>query len=147
MSDWAFCKIYEIPDAEDPSIIYLKRWRLIQTPWFALFLHKINLDDGDRCLHDHPYNFTSLILRGGYEEIVDKTNADQLNDYPDVNNWGVGSLHWMKAERFHRITVLNRIPTWTLIFVGRRRRKWGFKTKEGWVPWEDYLRETGKSFA
>ncbi len=154
MSDrWAFCKIYDIADVDDPTQIYLRRYRIIQTPWCALYLHKINLDDGDRCIHDHPYNFFSLVLRGGYEEIVDKCPyPDGAECEDEIRTWGAGSLHWMKAEWFHRITALNRTPTWTLLFVGRRRRKWGFRTQDGWVPWDEYLRSagtatTGKSFA
>ena len=46
---------------------YMRRWALI-TPWGALRLHHILRGDNDRHFHDHPMDFISLILRGGYIE-------------------------------------------------------------------------------
>jgi hypothetical protein len=136
--DWALGRRFDIMDANDPTQLYLRRWRLIQTPWFALYLHKVLLPDDDRHMHDHPYNFSSLVLRGGYKEVV---------DYGDGWSWGrshkAGSIHHMKAEWLHKIVSLKRVPTWTLLFVGRRRRTWGFWTENGWVAWHNYERETG----
>lgn len=35
-------------------------------------------------------------------------------------------------------------PVVTLVFVGRRRRQWGFSTPQGWKPWNEYLEDIGK---
>ena len=50
------------PDGEP----YIDRLRIVATPMFCLYLHKIHLADGDRDLHDHPWWFASWVLRGGY---------------------------------------------------------------------------------
>lgn len=53
-------------------------------------------------------------------------------------SWRRWSVHWMRAEWPHRITRLHQVPTWSLLFVGRRRREWGFITTKGWVHYRDY---------
>jgi hypothetical protein len=41
-------------------------------------------------------------------------------------------------HKAHRITKLLRVPTWTLVFCGPIRRKWGFYPADGFVPHESY---------
>lgn len=36
-----------------------------------IYLHKFLRSDHDRALHDHPWNFVSIILKGGYWEFAD----------------------------------------------------------------------------
>lgn len=108
---------------------YLVRWRLVQTPWFAVYLHHILRSDDDRALHDHPWAFLSLILWGGYFEFT-----------PAGCRWrGAGSLVFHKAEDLHRLE-LDR-PAWTLVFCGRRRREWGFRFADGWRSWQSVAPE------
>jgi len=115
---------------------YLRRWTLVETPWFKLMLHHILRSDADRELHDHPYDFTSLILWGGYLEHLEPPAGSELN----VFRWReVGTLVRHQAEDLHRIELPAGCTAWTLVFCGRRRRTWGFKTKFGWMPWERYV--------
>lgn len=44
------------------------RYKLLHTPWFGLYFHRIMRSDMGRHFHDHPWSFLSLILRGGYTE-------------------------------------------------------------------------------
>ena len=46
---------------------YMRRWTL-RTPIGMLRLHHILRGDDDREFHDHPFDFTSIILAGGYVE-------------------------------------------------------------------------------
>jgi hypothetical protein len=128
-SRWAFLKRTYIPELATAETALLKRWRIIQTPRFAVFLHKHFKPDPSRDLHDHPYNFWTWILKGDYSEDRDRGR---------VIVWRRGSLHFMKAEWPHSIRALSRVPTWSLLFVGRRRRIWGFYTDNGWVPYKEY---------
>ena len=50
--------------------LHFKRWRILSTPWFNIFLHFINRADEDKDLHDHPWSFWSIILKGGYIEFT-----------------------------------------------------------------------------
>lgn len=148
---WAIGKRYDIPDLLDRSRVYLRRRRLIQTPWFGVYLHAIHLPDRDRHLHDHPWPFASLILRGGYDEEFCRTRAAALAqarahaDWPDEfaigalrKTWRAGSFHRMPLHAFHAITSLHRTPTWTLVLVGRRQHEWGYATPNGWERHDSY---------
>src|SRR6266853_6456811 len=46
---------------------YMRRWT-IETPLGQIRLHHILRSDNDRHYHDHPFDFVSLILSGGYIE-------------------------------------------------------------------------------
>lgn len=118
---------------------YLFRRRLIQTPWFGVYLHDIFREDKDYDPHDHPWTFISIVLRGWYKE--------NLHLYPNVDlsvvrqqHWKRFSAHKMNRETAHRITEAHP-KLKTLILVGPRQRDWGFFTKPwgGWVPWQDYV--------
>jgi hypothetical protein len=134
-SRWTLLKTAFIPETATAETALLKRWRIIQTPLFAVFVHCHFRPDPSRDLHDHPYNFCTWILKGDYSE---RRNGKR----PLV--WRTRSWHFMPAERPHSIHALSRIPTWTLLLVGRRRRDWGFYTSDGWIPHKEYdlLNET-----
>lgn len=135
---WAFMQRYDICDLADPTDLYLRRWRLVQTPWFGVYLHRIQRPDGDRYLHDHPWSFVSLILWGGYREAyLDQADAAFTPDRPR-NRWlRAGTMHRMGRGSFHAIRRLLRVPTWTLVLVGPRRHGWGYLTDDGrWVSHE-----------
>lgn len=117
---WAFMEKFEIPDYDHPERNYLTRWRLIQTPWFGIYLHRMDGPDPRPTLHDHPWGFTSLILRGGYQE----NRLDTLTRSQSFRI--VQRVNLMRKDDAHYISDLLRVPTWTLVFVGRRVRTWGY---------------------
>lgn len=132
---WALLERFDIRD-EGTGELYLRRWRIVQTPWFGLYLHKIASRDKDRDPHDHPWSFVSLVLRGGYDEYR-----------PGIGIMARGwlSLAFRRANDAHTILRLHRTPTWTLVAVGRRKRIWGFHTRTGWVDWRRYLGLPGEA--
>lgn len=140
--NWAFFKWFLIhsPDGKE---LYLKRLRVIQTPWFAFYIHWIYVADNDRHLHNHPWNFYSFIWRGGYVEEA-TTQPKALFDpnwwgHPQENVYTAGHGHWFGSNAWHRI--IHILPgTITLVFTGKRMRKWGFYTENGFVPWDQYER-------
>jgi hypothetical protein len=131
---WALLKLFEVPDATEPNLVYLRRLRAVQTPWFGIYLHWIYLPDRDRDPHDHPWPFVSWVLRGGYTETV-YTDRDTCAGY-ERSRW---SAHRVGTEVAHSIDTL-RPRTVTLVLVGRRCREWGFWTAKGWVHWRSYDR-------
>ena len=114
---------------------YLERYYLFLkdrgTFPFNIFLHKFIKSDPDD-LHDHPWNYRTLILLGGYWEYTEKGKF-----------WrGPLSYRFSPAESFHRIELDNNIPyCWTLFMPGTRVREWGFKTKDGWIQNENYYNQ------
>src|SRR5262245_13303083 len=63
---WGFWLRMTIPCKDGAD--YLVRLRIIQTPFFGVYLHDIHEDDGDRDPHNHPWSFLSIVLRGHYRE-------------------------------------------------------------------------------
>lgn len=136
---WAFMKWYRIMDYYDKDALYLKRLRVFACPWFGIHIHWIMLPDTGPDPHDHPYNFTTYILRGGYTQ--------QVHPYAHVH---VGLSHTLTMDRWrmfhmdrgkaHRVLTV-KPRTVTLVVTGKRHRGWGFYTGYGYVPWEEYMIE------
>jgi len=99
---------------------YLTRIILSKTRWGRIFIHAIHRSDQDRELHDHPWQFVSLLLKGpGY-----------LEHQPDGSaiRFGPLSINWrLDAAEPHRLELDEKCgPQWTLVFCGRHIRDWGF---------------------
>jgi len=117
---WSIGSRFDIPNFDDPEELYLTRWRIVQTPWFGVYLHRMLGPDSRPTIHDHPWSFTSIVLRGGYVErrLDPITREIPLRKVRWVNR--------MRTHDAHAIMRLLRVPTWTLVFVGKRRRTWGY---------------------
>jgi hypothetical protein len=116
---------------------YMKRF-LVKTPWGYLRFHRILRADAGRDLHDHPFDFHSFILWGGYTEEI-PCNLPQLREFKArlVNHFRAGDVIFRKAEDAHALTAV--LPgTLTLVICGKKKREWGFLTDQGWVHWREY---------
>ena len=112
---------------------YLERYYIFlrnrMTFPFNIFIHKFLKSDTED-LHDHPWDFISIPLWPGYyEHTVNKVE------------WrGPGSFRYFKAETLHRIELGPKEYCWTLFIPLKKRRIWGFNTKDnGWINNENYL--------
>jgi len=104
-----------------------------------IFIHKLILSDEDRDVHDHPWNYCTIILAGGYWEWTPHFNSTGVK-IGELSKWrGPGSIIIRKANTFHRLEMYN--PTWTLFMHGWRTREWGFLTKSGWVDRIKYIND------
>lgn len=119
---------------------FLRR-RGIETPWFGIMLHRIDQPDPGMDLHDHPWSFVSLILRGGYGEWAADTRSASDRPAWRYRQWRRWSVHPMPLHIAHRI-VFTMPGTVTLVLRGPKVRRWGFYLPEGWVDWEDYDYDT-----
>lgn len=119
--NWAILERFEVPHFDRDDEMYLTRWRILSTPLFSVFLHRIGTPDSRPTLHDHPWSFVALVLRGGYDEA--RLNKHTMNVKPRR----VRRLNVMRRDDAHYITRLHGDrPCWTLLFVGARRRNWGY---------------------
>lgn len=109
---------------------YMHRW-ILRTPWGTLRLHRILRSDDDRHLHDHPFDFTSFLLTGGYAEVtLEADGSHKLREYSR------GDIVRKKAEDAHRLLLAR--PLWTFVISGPKRRSWGFHTEKGWIHHREY---------
>ncbi len=100
---------------------YLSRLRIVQTPWFGVYLHRFDGPDPRPTLHDHPWPFLSFVLRGGYVERRLNTRDMTVDE-----NHQVRLVNRMRLCDAHAIMRLTRVPTWTLMVAGLRVRTWGY---------------------
>lgn len=111
---------------------YLTRWWLVKTPFGGIALHRMTAPDARPTMHDHPFTFVSIPLVGGYMEqrLVPR-------EYRTIRRAVAarGGGHRVNVVRAgidaHTITELFRVPTWTLLLIGRHRRTWGFLEPHG----------------
>ncbi len=127
---WAFLEGFRVPDIDKPELEYLFRIRIVATPWFGIFLHKLSLPDSRQILHNHPFPFVSIILKGGYIEFIPGPYYAKSNHVKRINIKRFGSKK-NPLSSYHWIAELDRTPTWTLVLVGRRKRIWGYLDRNG----------------
>ena len=105
---------------------------------FNVFLHKFLKSDPDD-VHDHPWPYATLILRGGYWEWTPQFD-ESGHRCGEISKWrGAGSLRFASAKSYHRIELDPAVECWTLFMPGRKQREWGFLSKGKWIQWEKYI--------
>jgi hypothetical protein len=151
---------------------YMYRWWItkpsaVRGGWSAR-VHEIVSSDDDRALHDHPWDFYSIILKGSYFEVFKEFDSLEAATswewaHPDANlslryeretkryTLGLqrvaGDLNANTPGTFHRIrlekdTKGREIPATTLFISGPRVNSWGFMVDGKKVPWREYLSDT-----
>ncbi|APQ42187.1 hypothetical protein PBI_MRMAGOO_84 [Mycobacterium phage MrMagoo] len=138
----------------DNGTVYLNRWHVIpRNRFFNVYLHQFLGSDDDRALHDHPWWFASLVLKGGYWEhhedcwmtwrgrgsfairrakTAHRVELDTTVDYEAIQD-GVPFLELQRREK----------PAWTLVFTGPKIRSWGFHCPQGWIHWRRFDKRNG----
>ena len=123
---------------------YLERYYLFlkdrkQFP-FNVFLHKFLKGDPDD-VHDHPWPYATLILRGGYYEWVPVFNSVGVK-INEIRYWrGPGHFRICSPSSYHRIELKEGVTAWTLFMPGPHKRDWGFLVNNKWIQNEKYLKE------
>ena len=122
---------------------YLERYYLFlkDRAWFPfnVFLHKFLKSDPDD-VHDHPWPYFTVILRGGYWEWVPQFNS-QGQKIAEIAHWRApGHFRWCSANSYHRIELDPGVTCWTLFMPGPKKRDWGFLVRGQWIQWEQYLK-------
>lgn len=107
---------------------------------FNVFLHKFHKGDPDD-VHDHPWPYATLILKGGYYEWtpVFDHNKKMIGE---ICTWrGPGHFRTCGAESYHRIELDPDITAWTLFMPGPQKREWGFLVNNKWIHNDNYLED------
>ena len=108
---------------------------------FNIFIHKIFMSD-TRHLHNHPWNYITVILSGGYWEHTDK----------GVFWRGPGSIRFNSAKNLHFLRLGSRnvegrveeIPCTTLFIRFKKKQNWGFIVDNQFIDSKVYF--AGKFF-
>lgn len=121
---------------------YLERYYVFlkDRKWFPfnVFLHKFLKSDPDD-VHDHPWPYATLILRGGYFEWTPTFNSLGIKT-GEIRHWrGPGHFRICSANSFHRIELDPNVVCWTIFMPGPQKREWGFLVNNQWIHNEQYL--------
>lgn len=118
-----------------PECPYAYRWVLDLGKFGSIRLHHWLRSDDKRAKHDHPSDFVTLVLKGGYTDLGRKDACLTCNlkqpECPDCHfteRMTPGSIKRRAAEHRHTVDV-DPGGCWTLLYFWPERRKWGF-----WVP-------------
>lgn len=123
---------------------YLERYYVFlkDRKWFPfnVFVHKFLKSDPDD-VHDHPWPYATLILKGGYYEWVPQFNS-KGEKIGEIAMWRApGHFRICSANSYHRIEIDPEVECWTLFMPGPQRREWGFLVKNTWIHNEQYLND------
>lgn len=158
-------RVYHITgEATDQEDIYLVRYIVLKSEWLCIYIHRFMRSDSSDP-HDHPWNFISYVVSGGYEEVFYDINKPQTNkDWfitkkkkytsfwtEKLNVRKPGSFAFRRATDIHRVVVprdfkLSEIEDapLTACIMFSRQRHWGFWPLKDrgskFVDWRRYLR-------
>jgi hypothetical protein len=126
---------------------YMERYWLVpyNDTGISIRIHHILRSDEDRHLHDHPWPSTSVILKGGYWEIMpeDQQQDPALDATKRVRVWRKpGDVVNRAANDRHALELPDGQTAWSMfIMSGGNAQAWGFYTPAGKVYWRDYLND------
>jgi len=94
----------------------LRRWKFQLGELFSIRLHHWVAGDPEEYQHAHPWNFVTIVFKGGYDDVGEGRPTDYVRG-PTIR---YRPLTWRHA-------VINCIPgTWSLVITGRVVRDWRF---------------------
>lgn len=132
----------------------------------CVYLHLFLRSDDD-VLHDHPWDWWSLLLRNGYSEVrfgvrgdngelthirhereegtlvrgraVDAHRVELRSNWKwSLRDMSIFDLPWMTAEESFDVVFGDNLPVFSLFFMGKWQRDWGFHCPKGWRFWRDF---------
>ena len=114
----------------------------------SVLLHNILKPDDCEAMHDHPWDFKTNILSGGYREMVPTSwsysltfGGPQLGPDETMSRAKiVGDEVKRYADDLHSIQSVQP-NTWTLVTTKSKSRTWGFHPAgKPWVSYEEFLK-------
>lgn len=120
----------ELPTSDGTP--YLRRW-VLDLGFCSIRLHHWLCSDDERAPHDHPYWLWTLVLKGGYDDII-YSNLSSSHERPlDMEivipvRRSTGSFQRWPAQHTHYVKV-HEGGCWSLCLAGRQSRIWGFWTE------------------
>lgn len=124
---------------------YIYRWHIVRDSELAsIYFHIQVADDPERPLHDHPWDNMSVILSGGYTELL---KCNPRTDPIQRIERNKGDVVFRKASWAHRLLLKSETGyTMSQFVTGPKVREWGFWYPSGWRSFKDVTHiDHGKS--
>ena len=130
------------------NVLHFKRWNILSTKWFSIYIHKIYKHDEDLHPHSHPWDFISIILFGGYTEKLYQFIYDfvRQSNYQEIER-SIFSFAIRKKSDFHKVVSLKKDkPVTTLVIAWNRTDgEWGYLTESGYKKHTEYRKEKNET--
>lgn len=123
---------------------YLYRWTVAKLPGKRyIYIHHFVGDDWSLDLHDHPKRFISIGLKGSYVEETpfEPSDSEWAALGPVRTTYRAPWIRSFPATHIHRICVPSK-SCWTLVFVLKATRPWGFWHLGKFIGWRAYVNST-----
>lgn len=110
--------------------VYLDRWGVGLWWLGSIYLHKMSAPDPGEDLHDHPWDFVTIPLVGGYQESRARVRNDSARGR--VRGFARAEIRRpfqprvMRRDECHTITHLMAKTSWSLVITGPVKQDWGF---------------------
>ena len=124
--DWAFDRV-DI-GADNPAGPLMSRWRIMSTRAFGVKVHHIRRADADRWLHDHPWSFVSIRVKGTYTEMLAQRGPCGFRSTRFARNRRISRIRY---DTLHQVTRTPPAGVWTIVVNGPRRHPWGIQDVTG----------------
>lgn len=108
------------------GVTYLDRWVLARFRERRVYLHRFRFDDPEEP-HNHPRTFVSFLFRGSYDEEV-------LTPDGQLRTTTIRAPHLRRFPPEHAHRIVRCAGAWSLVVVGRRKKDWGFRSGDRWIP-------------
>lgn len=102
---------------------FLLRYTILKINKLHVRLHRIISADGTPYLHNHPFNYISIILKGGYTEQL------LVNDQVKEIHHTKGSFIFRHHQTYHRIKSVDE-GCKTLFITWKTNKKWRLKSHQ-----------------
>lgn len=132
------------------GLLHFKRYAIFETSYFSIYWHKIYVNDHDVYMHNHPWAFFGIIIKGSYVEQYMKRitigtlfNPISINVSTAYRTKRPFSIGFGGQEYFHRIHRIENGPVTSLFFTFGKRQKWYYRTspgRNGWIESKEYRR-------
>jgi len=122
-----FKKVKEIISKE--GVLHFRRWQVVKTRWFAIYIHAIYKADEEKHLHNHPWNFWSFVVKGSYTE--------RLLNFK-LNPRFAGTSVYRQRDQFHKIEDLHSPVVWTFNVAWGFRDTWGYSVNGNFIDHVEY---------
>ena len=117
--------------------LHFKRWKLFSLKKYNVYLHAIYKADEDLYLHNHPWDYTSIILYGTFVEKVRSNNLGEIVKYR-YNHLHFGSVVKRKSNIFHKIVRLESEVVYSLFITTKNHDTWGYDVDNKFVDSETF---------
>lgn len=108
--------------------LHFRRYQLLKTPFGCIYLHKIYKADEDAHLHNHPWNYCSIVLKG---TMIEETRGQHMIMRPM-------SFVFRRHDTYHKIKELLSPYVVTLFFTSKNNKEWGYDVDGTFVRHDTY---------